>query len=256
MSYDEPICNKSAANCKRGEPTGTTFKLANSIETYVAEPTGRTKDAAILFITDVIGIWQNSQLMADQFAANGYYTIIPDLFNGDPLPINSSQKITLMEWLQNGSDGKNPHTVEAVDPIVEKALKYLREEKGFKKIGAVGYCFASFHLLPRACETNTVQGGKYVARFLAERKGIDVGFTAHPSYVYFSDYISTKLTLNPTVLSRKRSSPRLRALYPLRLLKQTRYSPPNCATNPKVFLLRPSSRSKSICSAEFRTGLP
>jgi len=150
-----------------GEPTGTTFKLANSIETYVAEPTGRTKDAAILFITDVIGIWQNSQLMADQFAANGYYTIIPDLFNGDPLPINSSQKITLMEWLQNGSDGKNPHTVDAVDPIVEKALKYLREEKGFKKIGAVGYCF----------------GGKYVARFLAERKGIDVGFTAHPSFV-------------------------------------------------------------------------
>lgn len=150
-----------------GEPTGTTFKLADNIETYVAEPKGTKKDAAILFITDVLGVWQNSQLMADQFAANGYYTLLPDLFDGDAIPLNGSLAVGLMEWLKNGSDGKHPHTSAFVDPIVEKALKYLKEEKGFKKVGAVGYCF----------------GGKYVARFLAEGKGIDVGYTAHPSFV-------------------------------------------------------------------------
>ena len=80
--------------------------------------------------------------MADQFAANGYYTIIPDLFNGDPIPLNRPEGFDLMSWLTKGSDGKNPHTFEAVDPIVQKSIEYLKEQ-GFKKIGSVGYCFVS-----------------------------------------------------------------------------------------------------------------
>ena len=141
----EPIRNGPITNCRRGEPTGTIFKLAGSIEAYVAEPKEHNarNDTAILFITDVLGIWQNSKLMADQYAANGYYTLIPDLFDGDAIPVNGSLN-NLMEWLNHGSDGKHPHTSAAIDPIVEKAVKYLREEKGFKKIGAVGYCFVGF----------------------------------------------------------------------------------------------------------------
>lgn len=100
------------------------------------------KDAAILFLSDVIGIWQNSRLMADQYAENGYYTLIPDLFNGDPLTLNRPDGFDLMAWLTKGTGGNNPHTYEAIDPIVEKSIKYL-QEKGFKKIGAVGYCFVS-----------------------------------------------------------------------------------------------------------------
>jgi dienelactone hydrolase len=47
-------------------------KIGN-IDAYIAEPTGKTlhKDAAILILPDVISIWQNSKLIADQFAANG-----------------------------------------------------------------------------------------------------------------------------------------------------------------------------------------
>lgn len=142
------LCTTAPANCRRGDPTGSTFKLAGNIETYVAEPKDGSarKDTAILFITDVIGLWQNSKLMTDQFAANGYYTLLPDLFNGDPFGVNSTT-VPIMEWLQHGTEGNNPHTVKEVDPIVEKAIKYLREEKGFKKIGAVGYCFVSLKLV-------------------------------------------------------------------------------------------------------------
>jgi dienelactone hydrolase len=43
----------------------------------------------------------------------------------------------------------------------------MRENMGVKKIGSVGYCF----------------GAKYVARFMASGKGIDVGAMAHPSFV-------------------------------------------------------------------------
>jgi len=151
-----------------GTPTGTSFKIGN-IEAYAAEPTGKNihKDVAILYLPDVISIWQNSKLMADQFAANGYYTLIVDLFNGDPLSLNRPANFDFVGWLTKGSSGDNPHTYQYVDPIVEKALKYLKEEKGFKKIGATGYCF----------------GAKYVARFMPKGKGIDVGYCAHPSFI-------------------------------------------------------------------------
>lgn len=103
---------------------------------------------ALLYIPDVIGIWQNSKLMADDFAANGYYTLIIDVFNGDPLSLNRPADFDLMKWLTGGSDGKNPHTKEAVDPIVEQSLNYLKE-KGFTKIGALGYCFGAKVSSPR-----------------------------------------------------------------------------------------------------------
>jgi dienelactone hydrolase len=80
--------------------------------------------------------------MADQFAANGYYTVIVDLYNGDPLPLNKPEGFDFMSWLQKGSNGDNPHTFKYVDPIVEKSIAYLKE-KGFKKIGSTGYCFVS-----------------------------------------------------------------------------------------------------------------
>ncbi len=80
--------------------------------------------------------------MADQFAANGYYTVIPDLFNGDPVKLNRPEGFQIMEWLTKGTSGNNPHTAEYVDPIIEKSIKFLKD-KGYKKIGAVGYCFVS-----------------------------------------------------------------------------------------------------------------
>ena len=119
---------------------------------------------AILYLPDVIGIWQNSKLMADQFAANGYYTVVVDLFNGDPMYINRPADFDFMGWLTKGTKGDNPHTYPYVDPIVEKAIEYLKGE-GYTKIGSVGYCF----------------GAKYVARYMAKGKGIDVGFMGHPS---------------------------------------------------------------------------
>jgi len=149
-----------------GTPTGTSIKIGD-IEAYVAEPKGKVHEGkAILYLPDVIGIWQNSKLMADQLAANGYYVVMPDLFNGDPMTLNMPAGFDFMAWLTKGTGGNNPHTYEFVDPIVEKSIAFL-QEKGYKKIGSVGYCF----------------GAKYVVRFQTKGKGIDVGFVAHPSFV-------------------------------------------------------------------------
>jgi len=72
-----------------------------------------------------------------------------------------------MDWLQKGGPEGKGHGPGQVDPIVEKTIHEMKTNLGVKKIGAVGYCF----------------GGKYVARFLAKGKGVDVGAMAHPSFV-------------------------------------------------------------------------
>ena len=116
-------------------------------------------------MTDVIGHeFINAQLIADQFAANGYLTVMPDLFEGDPVKLNRPAGFDFQEW-------KNKHSTQKIDPIVEKSIAYIKDELKAKKIGGVGYCF----------------GGKYVARFLAKGKGLDAGYTAHPSFVDASE---------------------------------------------------------------------
>ncbi|KAK3935079.1 dienelactone hydrolase [Diplogelasinospora grovesii] len=149
-----------------GTPTGKSVKVGKW-DAYLATPPAdkEHKGVGLLYIPDVIGIWQNSQLMADQFAANGYLTLIIDVFNGDPISLNKPDDFDFMAWLTKGTNGDNPHTKEHVDPIVLEAIKALKEEYGIKKIGALGYCF----------------GAKYVVRHY--KNGIDVGYIAHPSFV-------------------------------------------------------------------------
>lgn len=118
----------------------------------------------ILYVADIFGIYNNSQLVADGFAAQGYTTLIPDIFDGDQASMPPPEGFDIMRWIQEGHDGKHPHTKEAIDPNVVKGIKGLRD-LGFKKIGAAGYCF----------------GAKYVARHFKD--GIDVAYFAHPSFV-------------------------------------------------------------------------
>jgi dienelactone hydrolase len=129
-------------------------------ETYFAYPPSKSTDIAIIILTDVIGNkFNNAQLIADQFAANGFFVAVPDLFKGDPLPLNRPDDFDFDGW-------RKKHSTEYVDPIVEATIKELKETYGVKKLGTIGYCF----------------GAKYVVRFL--KKGItDAGYVAHPSYV-------------------------------------------------------------------------
>ena len=73
---------------------------------------------------------------------------------------NTDESFNLGKWM-----GK--HGVDTVLPIGEAAIKAMREEHGVKKLGGVGYCL----------------GAKYVCRFMAQGKGIDAGFFAHPTAV-------------------------------------------------------------------------
>lgn len=132
-------------NTQIGEPVGQLIKVAGKWDAYLASPApdrART-GKGILFCPDAMGLWQNTKLLADQFAANGYLTLAIDEFNGDPLELNRPANFDFTAWLNHGSDGKNPHTKEAVDPIIVAAIKTLKEEYGIDRVGAVGYCFGA-----------------------------------------------------------------------------------------------------------------
>ncbi|TIA35295.1 hypothetical protein D6C78_06237 [Aureobasidium pullulans] len=121
-----------------------------SISTYFSYPEDRQTKNAILILTDFFGHeFINVQLIADQFAANGYFVVMPDLYEGDAVSLDRPEDFDIMAWGQKGAKVK------------------MRSNLGVERIGSVGYCF----------------GAKYVARFLAKGKGVDVGAMAHPSFV-------------------------------------------------------------------------
>ncbi|RKL15158.1 hypothetical protein BFJ68_g5796 [Fusarium oxysporum] len=141
-----------------GEPAGKMIKLDSGLDAYIATaPADKAhKGTGIVYIADIFGIWTNSKLMADQFAANGYTTIIPDIFNGDVMPLPMPEGLDIMSWITKGAKGDNPHTPAQIDPIIAESIKTLKEQ-GATKIGA------------------------YVIRNYSA--GIDVGYVAHPSFV-------------------------------------------------------------------------
>ncbi|KAH7361166.1 dienelactone hydrolase family-domain-containing protein [Pyrenochaeta sp. MPI-SDFR-AT-0127] len=143
-----------------GVPVGREEKHDN-ITIYVSPAKwSRKPDVAVVYLTDAFGLpLLENKLLADSFARAGFATFAPDIFNGDPAP----------EDIDNDGAAAfiGRHGVNVTDPIIEKTIKYLREKRGFKQIAITGYCF----------------GGRYAFRFLAEGRGADIGYAAHPSFL-------------------------------------------------------------------------
>jgi len=144
------------------------------VKSYVAIPS-KSNGQGICYIPDAFGLeFINNKLLADDFARAGFTTVIPDIFNGSPVPSDvfdpgyKGEKFDLMAWV-----GKQKP--ENVDKMVEDCIEGMKSEYGVKKIGAVGYCF----------------GGRYVVRFLKDGR-IDAGFGAHISLVEDSEIEAVK----------------------------------------------------------------
>ncbi|KZF20126.1 dienelactone hydrolase family protein [Xylona heveae TC161] len=167
-------CARGVKHTGKAVGTITTLKARSSVsqkqvEAYITYPANKSTHTAILFLTDIIGHNTiNAQLLADQYAADGYFVVVPDLFEGDAVPLNRPGDYDLPSWLQK-------HPTNLVDPIVEATLGEMRDTFNCQRIGAVGYCF----------------GAKYVARFLGQGK-INVGYVAHPSFVEEAELAAIK----------------------------------------------------------------
>jgi dienelactone hydrolase len=107
------------------------------VTTYFAYPeNNKNPDKVIFIFSDIFGIYNNSQLVADDFAANGYLAIIPDLFNGDAVKLETfaAGKYDRVAWVSK-------HGPEDTDPIIDRVIKSLRDDLKIKTIGGVGYCY-------------------------------------------------------------------------------------------------------------------
>ncbi|KAG6848413.1 hypothetical protein H0H93_000408 [Arthromyces matolae] len=138
-----------------GTPKGE-IKPINGVNTYVAraDPPANPK-RALVFLTGAP--W----LMADDFAANGFDTFVPDYLNGDPVPADDPNFNTTA-WLVNHGEAQTMPTLLA-------AIEGIKKE-GFEEFVATGYCF----------------GGLYTTR-LSQQNRIKVGTMAHPSLLTVPD---------------------------------------------------------------------
>jgi dienelactone hydrolase len=109
----------------------------------------------------------NTKLLCDDFARAGYLVVAPDVFAGDPVPESLLSPDGSLAGNFDWAGWTGRHTVKDVEPILDATIAALKSEYGVKHLGAAGYCF----------------GGKYVVRYLAPGKGVEVGFVAHPSLV-------------------------------------------------------------------------
>lgn len=76
-----------------GTPRGREDTIGG-IATYIAEPSDKSTAKSVVFVVDIFG-WKfkNVRLLADNYAKAGFYCYIPDVHEGDSLPIEFLQSV-------------------------------------------------------------------------------------------------------------------------------------------------------------------
>lgn len=71
-----------------------------------------------------------------------YTVLMPDLFHGDPVPLNSDMAtFSIPTWMQGVYGAKKvPHIPSSVDPIVETCINTLREKYNCKVWPSYAQC--------------------------------------------------------------------------------------------------------------------
>ncbi|KAJ4329335.1 hypothetical protein N0V84_000230 [Fusarium piperis] len=151
----------------RHQPCPAILYSRVSVTMYISKPRKSPKPStAVLYLSDVYGLpLLGNRLLVDSFARAGYLTVAPDILNGDPADPN-------VEF--NGEDYLSRHNPENTDPVIEKTIKYIRNKLNIETIAVTGYCF----------------GGRYAFRFLAEGRGADIGFAAHPTLLQTDEVLA------------------------------------------------------------------
>ncbi|KAI1329043.1 dienelactone hydrolase [Xylariaceae sp. FL0255] len=135
-----------------GTPAGTESKLSNN-KAYV---TGDNKGAAILFIHDVFG-WRypNVRLLADHLAKEvGATVYVPDFFDGWTV---NWEAVEEERWADIDFDTlTKQHSREIRGPEIEACARSLKADLGFKKVGAIGYCYGGWAVCELAAHTPAI----------------------------------------------------------------------------------------------------
>ncbi|VDB98763.1 unnamed protein product [Peniophora sp. CBMAI 1063] len=164
-----------------GIPEGT-YQEITGVKCYIATPSGEyDKSKVVVYLTDAFGIeLVNNLLLADDFARNGWKVVVPDLFEGEPMPADLLDNVKptdinvnlvalgkerdwdFLAWVAEHGPAQNVPRVKAV-------IEALKAD-GITRVATTGYCF----------------GGR-VAFSLAHDGIPDVTATSHPSALQAED---------------------------------------------------------------------
>lgn len=133
--------------------------------------------------------FKNTRLLADNYAKAGFYCYIPDVQQGDSLPVSFLQNVEppLKDQEQEGlvDKAKNTAIVGATlgpwlvrhregvsEPIISGFINTVRNIPGTNSVGAIGFCW----------------GGRYAILQAHGKKegsvgGVDAAYACHPSLV-------------------------------------------------------------------------
>lgn len=72
-----------------GTPLGS-MEVLHGLQTYISNPKTPPsgKIDTIIMIPDIFGVYVNAKLLADDWAGQGYRVVMPDLLEGDPVPLD------------------------------------------------------------------------------------------------------------------------------------------------------------------------
>jgi len=82
------VSKLTKSDLHEGTPLGN-FQDLHGLRTYIINPSSTNgKVDTIILLTDIYGPdYINTQLVADEWSKQGWRVVIPDLFVGDPVPI-------------------------------------------------------------------------------------------------------------------------------------------------------------------------
>lgn len=171
-----------------GEPKGREDTIGGH-PTYVTEPEDKSTSKSIVFIVDVFGYkFKNVRLLADNYAKAGFTCYIPDVHEGDSLPIEFLQSIepptsvkenaglidkakgtvdimaTLGPWLAKHREGVS-------EPLISGFINTVRQIPGTNKVGAIGFCWGGRYAILQT----------HVPRPEGNPGGVDAAYACHPS---------------------------------------------------------------------------
>jgi len=106
----------------------------HELDAYVAEPDGKPWGALIL-VQEIFGVNQHMRSVADRFAQEGFYAVVPALFD------RVEPNVELTEaGMQKGIALAQKIEVNDALKDVDAALQYAAKKTG-KPAGVVGYCY-------------------------------------------------------------------------------------------------------------------
>lgn len=151
-----------------GTTTGS-LETLNGVRHYVTGD--KSSKNVIVFYPDVFGpVYKNSQLLADSYAKEGYFVVIPDLFDGDYVPENA-ENFDWPTYLHN-------HRLDVVQPIADKTWEWIKANTSASFVGTIGFCF----------------GAKYAVRDLSTGRSAAASIF-HPSFVTIDEIAAIKAPL-------------------------------------------------------------